>query len=156
MNPVVVVRRSAVCWPTALAQDSWPILRTRSDSSKPPILFLPPVETTRRRRPSSFRTSAFPPRFPSFHFCVTKKTIRLTNLNILFFILYYYKTLGLGSLQVKGIGKKFGLFFLPFLLDVVNLLKMCCLFLRQVDKALRRKPHFLAINDFVFNSFSTS
>lgn len=73
MNPVVVVvvvvvRRSVVCWLTVIAQGSWPIRPTRSDSSTPPPLLFP-RSTTRRSRPSFFRTFAPLRRFPSFHFC---------------------------------------------------------------------------------------
>lgn len=77
MNPAVVavaVQRLAVCWPKALAQDSWRIRRTRSGSNTPPFLF-PRFERLRRWRPSSFRTSAPPPRFLSFHYFYENKTV---------------------------------------------------------------------------------
>lgn len=91
---VVVVRRSAVCWPTGLAQDSWLIHRTRSGNNTPPFPF--PRLQMRRWRPSSFRTSASPPRFPGSHFCVSRRrnTINITlynnntNNNITLFCIY--------------------------------------------------------------------
>lgn len=107
MNPAaVVVRLSVVCWPTGLAQDSWPIHRTHSGSNMEP--FLSRRLQTCRWRPSSFRKSASPPRFPGFHFYastgekkydVTKRYTTIVNvLSFCICFIYYIKTQCMGGL----------------------------------------------------------